>query len=247
MKRMKHMSTLLCMLGFAVILLLPFTAQAAAKKNIYVLKKCKTTTVINKQTSSFTVQYKYNKKGLAASKTDAVTTKYTYNSKNQLTKVDMNGVIGKYTYNKKGLIKNYTNSIFSSSRNKNNYIKYNKKNQIIETYGKYLVDDQIIKRTFTYNKSGKLSKITDSLSGTTTYSYDKKGNIKSVKDSNGTVTRKLTYKSGRVSKYMMKLPFGSVTKTYTYQKLNIDKNYVAKVQEQQWYLLNFETIPEELF
>ncbi len=241
--------TLAASLGMAA--LTPGNAYAGSKTSVYVVTKA----VYKSGDYKTTLTYSYKNglitkvagKHVSDADTFTTTNKFTYNSKNALTKQA-------YTYNGKPSYK----VTFTT----------NSKGWVTKKSVKY-EGSQAHKTKYTY-KSGKLVKEVDDYS-TRNYTYDSKGRLKSAvyKNENGealykdsyaydkhgiikkavdkelktgntyTMTYKNTYKNGRlakkVSKYNGKY---SETVTLTYKKVSVPKSVKKMVEAQQLYTIS---------
>ena len=261
-----------CSLPAFVLLLLTCLAlsavpvQAAKKKTVDVMTKMKFKAYTGD--GMLNVKFAYTKKGLVKSKSvyspdnpkiPQMKTTYTYNADNMVTKSEIyqNGqkaVNVTYKYNSKNqLVTRKTVSVGTPKITIT--AKYTYQKGILatasHTYKGTKFDPTIT--TFTFNAKGQPSKIIikgangGNFKTTTTYKYDKNGYMKSQtysgSDGKGTMTRKLTYKNGKLVKYqdMEKTENGTYTdnaRTITWKQISVPAGVADLIDRQQKEIIN---------
>lgn len=202
------------------------------------------TTYTPEGTVQYKIDYKYNSNNLVKSATVSefgkkmATVSNTYNKKNQLTKRVTKGVsydysiTVKYTYNKKGVLTKSVQTFTNDS---------------------YMPGGTKITTTYKFNSKGVLSKMTvkndayKDFNSTRTYTYDKNGFLKKYTykgaSDSGYLTRKLTYKNGKLTKYQDTDHFEGNTykdnaRTVKTRTISVTKARSAIVSKQQQEIIN---------
>ena len=214
------------------------------------------------------VDFTYTKKGLVKTKfvhspdnnqIPQVKTTYTYNSNNMVTysEVYLDGkkaAAVTYKYNAK-------NQLISRKTSSTNgpaiviTVKYTYKKGVLAsattTYKGTQFDPTLT--TFTFNKKGQPTKIVmegaenSNFKNIYSYKFDKNGYMKSQTYSNnegkGTVTRKLTYKKGKLAKYQDTDKAGSNVymdnaRTITWKQLSVPASVADLIDRQQKEIIN---------
>ena len=240
------------------VTLLPLVAQAATTKTktVYVItniavKENGKTKAINGKKAGVTVTYNDNgliKKIDSAFVYDAGTDTFTYNKNNQMTKKvskfgdDSNTTT--YTW-KNGLKTKKTEK--SPDYSQTTKYKYNSKDQISSSNNGHETTK------YSYKKGHVIKAVGEEI--TYTASLDDKGNItkwtrKFNSNKIGYYKATITYnKSGRVSKLVRTFKSNPMmqekhtqTLTFTYKKMTVPKSVADTIADQQWQLINSNTL-----
>ncbi len=218
---------------------------------------------------SYLYTYKYNAKGLLTQKTTgqqdggtSLQVDYQYNANNLVKSVTgtqggQKMATGTNTYNaKKQLTRRVIKSAVNSEVLTTVYTwKNGQVTKSVLTYkgSPYYADGTKVTKTYTWNAKGMLSGIrlvnsaNKKLNGSNSYTYDANGFLKAYGYSNGydkgSITRKLTYKNGRLTKYVdtdhnSGESYTDVPRSITVKTVSVPKAASAIVKRQQQEIIN---------